>query len=368
MRFIVTGGGTGGHIYPALAIANGLKQRFPGCAVMYIGTNSGLEADIVPKAGFEFHTVRAVGIKRSLSWHNLKVPWEAWAGYREARRLIRNFTPRAVVGTGGYVCGPVVLAASRLKIPTFIHEQNALPGMTNRILSRVVNRVAVTFEDSVTFFPRQAPVHLTGLPVRAEIISAIRERAREKLGVHKNELLVLSFGGSQGARTLNQVVAQSLRFLAGIPEVRLLHVTGIGQYEQFVDMLQSEGLEVSLLDNITVVPYMYEMPEAMAAADLVVSRAGAATLAEITVRGLPALLVPFPFATGNHQEYNARALVSRGAAELVLDADLSGSTLVTKIKQFLADRNRLKEMSVASLRLGRPHALDDIINLIQDII
>jgi tyrosyl-tRNA synthetase len=286
----------------------------------------------------------------------------------EARRLIRNFNPQAVVGTGGYVCGPVVLAASRLKVPTLIHEQNAFPGLTNRILSWVVDRVAVTFEDSLALFPHRAPVHLTGLPVRAEIASAVREQARGKFGVRKNEMLVLSFGGSQGARTLNQAVAQSLRFLAGIPEVRLLHVTGSGQYEQFMDMLQNEGLEVSMLDNITVVPYLYEMPEAMAAADLVVSRAGAATLAEITMRGLPALLVPFPFATGNHQEYNARALVSRGAAELVADADFTGNTLVAKIKQFLTDRNGLKEMSEASLRLGRPHALDDILDLIQDII
>lgn len=368
MQFIITGGGTGGHIYPALAIANGLKERFPGCTVMYIGTKRGMEADIVPKTGLEFHAVRAVGIKRNLSWRNLMVPWEAWAGYREARRLIREFNPSAVVGTGGYVCGPVVLAASRLKIPTLIHEQNALPGVTNRILSRVVDRVAVSFEDSMTYFSSRVPVNLTGLPVRAEIIAAVRGQAREKFGVHQNELFVLSFGGSQGARTLNRAVVQSLRLLAGIPGVRLLHVTGNGQYEQFMDMLQTEGLEVNLLDNITVVPYMYEMPEAMAAADLVVSRAGAATLAEITVRGLPALLVPFPFATGNHQEYNARALVSRGAADMVLDADFTGSVLVKKIKQFLAEPNRLQEMSDASFRLGRPHALVDIINLIQDMI
>ncbi|WP_347488332.1 undecaprenyldiphospho-muramoylpentapeptide beta-N-acetylglucosaminyltransferase [Desulfoscipio sp. XC116] len=368
MRFIVSGGGTGGHIYPALAIAGGLKKRFPDCAIMYIGTNRGLEADIVPKAGYEFHAVRAVGIKRSLSRHNLKVPLEAWAGYRQARRLIRDFAPRAVLGTGGYVCGPVVLAAARMKIPTLIHEQNALPGVTNKILSRAVDRVAVTFEDALTFFPRRASVYLTGLPVRDEIISAGRERAREKFGAHQSELLVLSFGGSQGARTLNRAVAQALQYLAGIPELRLLHVTGSGQYEQFMDMLQNEGLGRDMPDNITVVPYMYEMPEAMAAADLVVSRAGAATLAEITVRGVPALLVPFPYATGNHQEHNARALVSRGAAEVVLDADFSGPCLVEKIKQLLADRHRLKIMAEASGRLGRPHALDDIINLVQEII
>ncbi|TYO95915.1 undecaprenyldiphospho-muramoylpentapeptide beta-N-acetylglucosaminyltransferase [Desulfallas thermosapovorans] len=368
MRFIVSGGGTGGHIYPALAIAGGLKQRFPGCSVMYIGTNRGLEADIVPKAGYRFHAVRAVGIKRSLSWHNLKVPWEAWAGYREARRLIRGFAPRAVVGTGGYVCGPVLLAAARLKIPTLIHEQNALPGITNRILSRFVDRVAVTFEDALPFFPRRAPVRLTGLPVRSEVLTAERELARERFGVHQGELLVLSFGGSQGARTLNRAVARAITHLAGIPEVRLLHVTGSGQYQQFMDMLAKEGFGRDMPDNVTVVPYLYEMPEALAAADLVVSRAGAATLAEITVRGLPALLVPFPYATGNHQEHNARALVSRGAAEMVADAEFSGSTLVGVIEKLLADRSRLEEMAEASRRLGKPGALDDIIGIVEEII
>jgi UDP-N-acetylglucosamine--N-acetylmuramyl-(pentapeptide) pyrophosphoryl-undecaprenol N-acetylglucosamine transferase len=368
LRFVVTGGGTGGHIYPALAIARGLQQRFPGCTIMYLGTNRGLEADIVPKAGLEFHAVRAVGIKRSLSLHNLKVPWEALAGYREARKLIRHFVPRAVVGTGGYVCGPVMLAAARLKIATLIHEQNALPGITNRILSRMVDRVAVTFEDSLKYFPRRAGVRLTGLPVRPEVLSASRERAREKFCVQENELLVLSFGGSQGARSLNRAVAEALGSLAGRQGLKLLHVTGSGQYAEFMQMIQSQVFGTGLPGNITVVPYMYEMPEALAAADLVISRAGAATLAEITVRGLPSILVPFPYATGNHQEHNAGALVSRGAAEMIKDAELSGTVLVKMLDKLLGDRDRLGKMAEASRRLGKPRALDDILDLLEEII
>lgn len=368
MRFVVTGGGTGGHIYPALAIAGGLRERFPGCAIMYIGTGRGLEADIVPKAGLEFHTVRAVGLRRSLSLHNLKVPWEALAGYCEARRLIRDFAPRAVVGTGGYVCGPVVLAAARMKIPALIHEQNAFPGITNRILSRVVDRVAVTFEDSIKYFPRRAAVRLTGLPVRAEILAADRNRAREKYGVRENDLLVLSFGGSQGARNLNLAVAEAFGSLAGLPGLQWLHVTGRGQHAEFMDMLKSRGVDSAKFDNITVTSYLYDMPRAMAAADLVVSRAGAATLAEITVRGLPALLVPFPYATGNHQEHNARALVVAGAAEMVRDADFSGRVLLEKVDNLLADRNRLAQMAAASRRLGKPRALDDIVDSVAEII
>lgn len=367
MRFVVTGGGTGGHIYPALAIARGLQQRYPGCAIMYLGTNRGLEADIVPKAGLEFHAVRAVGIKRSLSPHNLKVPWEALAGYRGARKLIAAFAPQAVVGTGGYVCGPVLLAASRLKIPTLIHEQNALPGITNRVLSRVVDRVAVTFEDSLKYFPPRAGAVLTGLPVRPEVLSAGRARAREKFGVREDELLVLSFGGSQGARSLNRAVAGVLGELAGRRGLKLLHVTGSGQHGGFMQLTRSQGYGDNFPDNITIVPYLYEMPEALAAADLVISRAGAATLAEITVRGLPSILVPYPYATGNHQEHNARALVSRGAAEMIKDSELSGGVLLHKLDRLLGDRDRLREMAEASRRLGKPRALDDILDLLEEI-
>ncbi|WP_027366046.1 undecaprenyldiphospho-muramoylpentapeptide beta-N-acetylglucosaminyltransferase [Desulfotruncus alcoholivorax] len=368
MRFVVAGGGTGGHIYPALAIARGLKQRYPNCKIMYIGTGRGLEADIVPKAGYEFHAVRAVGIKRSLTLQNLKVPLEALAGYRESRKLIRGFAPRVVIGTGGYVCGPVLLAASRLKIPTLIHEQNALPGITNRILSRVVDRVAVTFEDSLRYFPGRAKPYLTGLPVRPEILSADREKARAKFGVGAGEIMVLCFGGSQGARSINRAVAEAIGPLSDLPGLKLLHVTGSGQHREFLQMLQSVAGQSDPPGNINIVPYMYDMPEALAAADLVISRAGAATLAEITARGLPSVLVPFPYATGNHQEYNARALVSRGAAEMVRDAELNGTTLVNKLKQLLDSRQKLAKMAEASLRLGKPGALADILDGIAELV
>lgn len=368
LRFVVAGGGTGGHIYPALAIASGLQQRYPNCEIMYIGTGRGLEADIVPKAGYEFHAVRAVGIKRSLTPQNLKVPLEALAGYRESRKLILGFAPRVVVGTGGYVCGPVLLSASRLKIPTFIHEQNALPGITNRILSRVVNRVAVTFEDSLRYIPARARPYLTGLPIRPEILAADREKAREKFGIGAGETMVLTFGGSQGARSINRAVAEAIGPLSTLPGLKLLHVTGSGQHQDFLEMLKTDACQGDFPGNINIVPYMYDMPEAIAAADLIISRAGAATLAEITARGLPSVLIPFPYATGNHQEYNARALVSRGAAEMVKDSELCGTTLLSKLKELLESRQVLAKMAEASLGLGKPRALDDILDGIAELV
>lgn len=368
MRFVVAGGGTGGHIYPALAIARGLQQRYPNCEIMYIGTGRGLEADIVPKAGYDFHAVRAVGIKRSLTLQNLKVPLEAMAGYRESRKLISDFAPRVVIGTGGYVCGPVLLAAFRLKIATFIHEQNALPGVTNRILSRVVDRVAVTFQDSLAYFPARARPYLTGLPVRPEILSADRTKAREKFGIAAEEMMVLSFGGSQGARSINRAVAEAINSLSALPGLKMLHVTGSGQHRDFLEILGKDAGPGSLPDNINIMPYMYDMPEALAAADLVISRAGAATLAEITARGLPSVLIPFPYATGNHQEYNAKALVSRGAAELVRDSELNGTTLVGIMKRLLQNRQELMKMAGSSRGLGKPRALDDILDGIAELI
>lgn len=351
-----------------MAIARGLEQHFPGCSLLYLGTDRGLEADIVPKAGLEFHTIRAVGLERRLSLGNLKVPREAWAGYRKSCRLLREFAPRAVVGTGGYVCGPVLLAAKRCRIPTLIHEQNAFPGITNRILSRVVDRVAVTFEDALPYFPRRSQARTVGLPVRPEILTARRSEARAELGLAEHELLVLSFGGSQGALTLNRAMALAIGSLARQSNLKLLHVTGPGQYEKFKEMTREQGFDPDAMGNITIKPYLYEMPTALAAADLVISRAGAATLAEITARGLPAVLVPFPYATGNHQEHNARALVKRGAAEMVLDRDFSGALLTEKIVRLTGDPERLQKMATASQGMGKPRALDDIIAMLKEII
>lgn len=370
MRFVLTGGGTGGHIYPALAIARGLQEKYSGVEILYIGTESGLEADIVSRSGFLFRSIRLSGLRRKITLKNLLVFWRAAAGTIEARKLIKDFKPRAVVGTGGYVCGPVVIAASSLRIPTLIHEQNALPGITNRILSYFAGQVATTFEESIGRFPRRARVKLTGLPVRPEVLTADRDKAREKFDVKPGHILVLSFGGSQGARSINRAMPGVLKDFAGEKEVKFLHVTGQAQYDDFLAGCRRKSVAVNddPAANNLVVPYMYEMPEALAAADLVVCRAGAATLAEITVRGIPSILIPYPYAAGNHQEYNARALVDKGAAEMLPDNKLSGPLLAGKIREMIENRQYLKKMAEASLSVGRPRALGDILDTIEKLI
>lgn len=375
MRFVVTGGGTGGHIYPALAIARGLEERF-GAEIHYIGGTRGMESDIVPKSGFPFLPIHLEGFKRSLSPANIMVAWRAARGVAQAWRYIRQIRPAAVVGTGGYVCGPVVLAASLCGIPTFIHEQNALPGITNRILARFVDHIALTFEDSKKYFTSKARTKVTGLPVRPEILIKDRRAARDKLGIPEEARLVLSFGGSQGAGSLNRAMAGLFKSLhgeeaghRGLPgEVHFLHVTGPRQHKEFMEGLDNSGILLANNGNITITSYLYDMPDALAASDLVICRAGAATLAELTVLGLPAILIPYPYAAGNHQEYNARALESTGAALVIRDADLSGDILFSNLCRLLGDVSGLAGMAESSRRMGKPRALEDILDCVQIIL
>lgn len=367
MRFVVSGGGTGGHIYPALAIAGGLKERYPGAEVLYIGTIRGMEAGIVPRAGLPFQGIVASGLARKWSLHNMLVLWQAGRGFFQATRLIRRWRPDAVIGTGGYVCGPVVLAAALCRVPTLIHEQNAYPGVTNRILSRFVSRVAVTFADSVKYFPRRVPVQLTGLPVRPEIMAADRETALAKLHLPRDGFILLSFGGSRGARAINRAMVPVIKNLAGRPCLHILHITGTLGYQEFRDDCAASGIKLDNMGNVTIMPYLYHMQDALAAADLVISRAGAATLAELTVRGLPSILVPYPYAAENHQEYNARALEKEQAAIVILDRDLNGEVLCEQVAALIERRDVLASMRAASKRQGRKQALKDIIDNVDEI-
>lgn len=363
VRFIVTGGGTGGHIYPALAIAQGLREKYPRAKILYVGKEGGLEADLVPKAGFPFRSIRVQGLQRRLSLANLRALGQAGAAFWQARRILADFQPLVVIGTGGYVCGPVMLAAVSLKIPTLLHEQNALPGITTRLLARLVKRVAVTFADSARFLPRRAHLRVTGLPVRSEFLTVRREESRQALGLPEEGFFILSFGGSQGARTLNRAMGEVMERFRHRKDVHFLHVTGPGQYEEF-----KKGFSIPENGNTTIKPYLDEMPLALAAADLVVCRAGAATLAEITVSGAPAILVPYPYATGNHQEFNARALEKEGAALVIKDEQLKGEILANQIEKLLADPGRLAAMARTSKRLGRPRALADILECVEELV
>ncbi|MDN5331637.1 MAG: UDP-N-acetylglucosamine--N-acetylmuramyl-(pentapeptide) pyrophosphoryl-undecaprenol [Tepidanaerobacteraceae bacterium] len=359
-KVILAGGGTGGHIYPAIAIAQGLKMKFPDMKILFVGTERGLENDLVPKAGFELRKIRAKGFKRKLSLENLSTLKEVAFGGIESFVLLRREKPDLVVGTGGYVAGPVVFFASIMKIPTFIHEQNVKPGITNRILSHFVDKIAVSFPDSLKYFPKSKVV-VTGNPVRQEIVLTERLKAIKELDLDAEKPLILSFGGSQGALRLNEAVLELIDLIKEDDTFQLFHITGKKNYEEFASKLEYKGINPLRLGHIKVRPYVYDMHYAIAAADLVVSRAGAITIAELTAAGKPAILVPLPTAAGQHQDYNARFMEKNGAAVIVKDWELSGKRLYDVIRSLISDKNRLQQMSAASKKLGRPDALDRIL-------
>lgn len=366
MRVLITGGGTGGHIYPALAIANGIKTQFPETEILFVGNAKGLEAEIVPREGFAFRSVTVEGLPRKLTrvFKVVKAFLKTFKGGLEAYKIIKDFKPTVVVGTGGYVCFSVVMIAALFKIPTIIQEQNALPGRTNRVLSHVVSKVAVTFPESIKYFSKKADIIVTGLPVREEIFAAHRDSGLAAFGLEKSKFTILGVGGSQGARSLNAAMVDIIEKASAEKNLQIIHVTGQSGYEDTVGTLKARGLEQDNLKNVQVKPYLHNMADALAAADLVVCRAGATTIAEVTARALPSILIPYPYAANNHQEYNAQALVKSGAAIMILDKNLNGNKLWEEIGSLAANKIKLSQMAEKSGALGKPEALKNLVQMI----
>jgi UDP-N-acetylglucosamine--N-acetylmuramyl-(pentapeptide) pyrophosphoryl-undecaprenol N-acetylglucosamine transferase len=358
MRVVLTGGGTGGHIYPALAVGRELKIRFTDCELLYIGTHKGLESSIVPQQGIPFEPIDITGFRRSLSWENVRTVIRFWQGVRRSKALLRKFQPDAVVGTGGYVCGPVVYAASRLGIPTLIHEQNVVPGLTNKFLSRFVDAVAVSFRESVPYFSQCRSVEHAGNPCATAVIGADRSRGFASLGLAPDTPFVLAVGGSRGAKALNEAMIGIVPSLAKLPGVHFVFVTGERFHEETLSKIKR--LSPVAGGRVHVLPYVLNMPEVLAAASLVVSRAGASSIAEITSIGVPSILVPSPNVTNNHQEPNARSLADAGAGELILERDLSGESLFASVSAIMNDPVRRESMALAARGLGMPGAAQTI--------
>lgn len=362
MKFVVTGGGTGGHIYPALAIAKALQEHY-NAQIYYIGGTKGIESKIVPNSGFPFRAIPLEGFERKLSLHNFKVVFRAADGIRQSIKFLKEIKPDGIIGTGGYVCGPVVLGGFLLGIPTFIHEQNAFPGMTNKILSRFAKAVMLTFDESRERFPKGAKTKLTGLPIRQEIFQIDKKTAREELEVPQDALLVLSFGGSQGAANLNKAILEVLNMFSqsGENSRYIFHVTGPKNYDLFMRNMEEGNLTYLLKDKVRIFPYLENMPLALVASDLVICRAGATTLAELTGLGLPSILVPYPYAAENHQEFNARSLEQKGAGKVILDSELNGYKLFKTIEELTINPNVLLKMGQKSREMGEPKAVENII-------
>jgi UDP-N-acetylglucosamine--N-acetylmuramyl-(pentapeptide) pyrophosphoryl-undecaprenol N-acetylglucosamine transferase len=362
VRVMLTGGGTGGHIYPALAIAKGLLARDSETKILYVGTKEGMEARLVPEAGIDFAGISGKGLPRKLNLETIKVLGESSKALWQTKQLLRQFHPDLVVGTGGYVSGPVVLTAALFNIPTMLHEQNALPGITNRLLARVVRKVMVTFPESIARFGVKKKLELVGLPVRPDIGQVTRGVGAKHFGLRSDCLTILVTGGSRGARTLNQSMAVVLEHLAQRANVQVIWATGKVTYRETIEGLEARGIAWKN-PQWHIVEYLKDIPEALACSDLFIGRAGAASLAEIQVAGVPGLLIPYPFAAENHQEHNAHAMVHAGAARMILDSELNGERLWKEVEDLISDSPNLNKMGISSRALAQPQALNKIVTL-----
>lgn len=367
MRVILSGGGTGGHIYPAVSIAKEIKKQHKTAEILFIGTERGLESSIVPKEGFKLIKIKVRGFRRKLSFENITAVAESFIGLFSVSRIIRDFKPDIVIGTGGYVCGSVLLAASLMNIPTLIHEQNAFPGITNKILSRLVDIIAVNFEEAKKYFPKNDKVIVTGNPIRSSMLSISKEEGLKEFGFDRGLPVIFVVGGSRGAKKLNESVMLLAKHCVGKKNFQMLHMTGETQYD---DILKKYAGEKIPLDTgyLKVMPYIYNMPHALAASDIVISRCGASTLSEITALGKPSILIPYPYATDNHQEYNARALEKHGAAIVILDRDLNAEILYNEIADMLNKQERISKMAARSKELGRTDAAYSIVKAVERLV
>ncbi|MDR7870082.1 MAG: undecaprenyldiphospho-muramoylpentapeptide beta-N-acetylglucosaminyltransferase [Tissierellaceae bacterium] len=366
MRYIISGGGTGGHIYPALAIAKEIKYFDKNAEILYIGTKDSLESELVPKEGIEFKAIRVKGLPRKLNKNSFIALKELLIGLNQSQDIIRQFKPDIVIGTGGYVCGPIVYKAAKNNIPTLIHEQNAFPGITNKILSRYVDKVATTFDEAAKYFKFPDRVVNTGNPIRREIFNKDKELSYKVLNMESKKPLVLSFGGSGGQKKLNDAILDILLNNKWSNDLQLIHITGKRLFDSFMKEIKDSNIVLN--KNIRILPYLYEMPEALNIADLLISSSGAITLAETSAIGLPSILIPKGYTAENHQEYNARAFEKSGASIVILEKDLNGEVLVNTINDLMNDKLKLKNMSINSKKLGNKDATKEIVKIISEII
>lgn len=352
MRFLFATGGTAGHINPALAVASYIKEQYPESEILFIGTADHMEARLVPNAGFDFKTIKINGFKRSLSPKaiaaNIKTVFRLFDSEKASKNIIKDFKPDVVIGFGGYVSGPVLQQAVKMKIPCCIHEQNAFPGITNKQLAKKVDKVMLTVEDAVRHLQPKNEVALTGLPVRGELLNKSKTAARIELGIADDKPLVLSFGGSLGARPLNEAMFDIICENADNDSVYHIHSVGTNG-KDFLEKFAENGFRqtsegVYKKGNAEVRQYIDNMDTCMAAADLVVGRAGASSLSEIEAMGKASILIPSPYVAENHQYHNAMALVNRNAARILEEKDLTSEALKELINSILSDKSLLCEI------------------------
>ncbi len=367
-KIIFAAGGTGGHINPALAVAGEVRRQYPDAQILFIGTKEKMEARLVPAAGFDFKTIEISGFNRVLNLNgikqNIKTLSHLLKSSSQAKKIIKEFDPDVVIGFGGYVSGPVVRAAAKLGIPTAIHEQNAFPGVTNKALAKMVDAVMLTAEQAKQYMQPKNPATVTGLPIRGELLEADRDIARSELGLDEKPL-ILSMGGSLGAKAINEAMLEVVANRHQGKSCCFMHATG-KDCTDFPERLAEKGVDVNS-KHIIIRDYINDMHRCLAAADLVICRAGASSLSEFQALGKPSILIPYPFATENHQFHNAMALADKGAAIVIEEKDLTPARLMQEIDSLLESPGKLDKMGKAAKAMAVTDAQQRIVEILGKI-
>lgn len=358
MRVIVTGGGTGGHIYPALAIADKFREIDPNTEILYVGNYDGIEKDVVPKTDYNFKMVTARWIESINPIELAKTGFAVIKGIQESKKIIKDFKPDVIIGTGGFVCVPMLMAGKMMKCRTYLHEQNAYPGKANRMLEKDVNNIFLGFPDAEEFFKMPEKLIYAGNPVRKNFFTITKSEAREKLGIPQDDFVVFTFGGSVGSMKINEIAFELLEIFNGHEGVSMVIGTGRWMHPKAIALLESKNIEVK--DNIRVKGYIDNMDLHLLACDLVICRSGALSVAETSVCGKAAIFVPFPEATGNHQYYNAKSIADKGGAILIEEKDLVLEDVVKDVLSLKNNPEKLREMSQACRACAPDKALDII--------
>lgn len=368
MRVVFTCGGTAGHINPAIGVAGKLRELLPDTEILFVGAEGHMETELVPREGYDIRTVRVAGLQRSVApkmiLRNIRTAAMTARAASHARRILGEFGPDVVVGTGGYVCYPVLRAASSMGIPTAVHESNAVPGLTTRLLERRVTRILVGLENSRAMYRHPERVEVTGTPVRGGFRSTEKLRARRELGLPGDEKIALAVFGSLGAGQMNRLMGEFVRKMGNDAPFRLIYATGKQYYDEVQDMLTRARLHSPMID---VREYIYDMPKVMSAADVIICRSGASTISELTYLGKPAVIVPSPNVVNDHQTKNAQVLSEAGAAVMLSEGSLTPETLYDTVVSLMWDGARLQKMHEASAKLGVRDAADRIASLVIDL-
>ncbi len=367
MRILLTGGGTAGHINPALAMADFIREKEPDTKVLFVGTENGMEKTLVPKSGYDIEFIRVHGFKRSLSPSNIKNIFEIVSSIRKTKKIIKRFKPDIAIGTGGYVTGPVLLSAAKMKVPTLVHESNAFPGITVRMLSGKVDAVALAMEEAAKYLKGAKRVEITGNPLRPDLFKTDKKSAREKLKLDDRPT-ILVFGGSLGATYFNEAVISWIASLEDKDKYRIIMSAGKNnQYNHTLEEFEKQGIDLKKHTNIQVLEYIYDMASALNACDMIIGRSGS-SVSEMTALGKPAVLIPSPNVAGNHQEHNARAMEGCGAARVILEKDLNAKALGDAVSSIMDNEEVYQKMSDCARKIGITNATDRLYSLAKELI